>query len=309
MLRTARDAGSGDELGNDDLAVAGLETSHQDLVCTGIERAAAPASRTTAAATRKVATCPATVASSPASTGAFTSPSTSKTASSPTQICHTAGQDRKWLAASCAVYRILAGAKETATTSASATAIEGTTAIASGAPEDQAHAPAVRAREAVTAGNRGTHSEPRTTSSAGDDQRRISKTDHKATAAACTTEGATKRYRYRCSCTADGDLQCLARCQDEVPADLDTTSAQTDLGWRRWRYDLGSNIPALRPKRKDLIGAGGRHREWDKASGVIENDRIGMGSRLRCGQGQECRPSEQKLFHSLPFLCLLNSGL
>jgi hypothetical protein len=100
-------------------------------------------------------------------------------------------------------------------------------------------------------------------------------------------------------------LQCLARCQAEVTADLGTTTAKADLGWAWWRPGLGGNIPALPSKSEDLIGAGGRYCEINKASGVIEDDWVRIGTP---DDRQKYGPSKQKLLHFLPHCFRLAHG-
>jgi hypothetical protein len=112
-------------LSNDDLAVAGLEPGHEDLVRAGIERAAATTSRTTTRGLN-AAPCSAAITTSAATTIAYAASSTpTKTTVAPRKkLVAEAGptsQDWKWLTSQPPRRTaILARGKETPTATAAA---------------------------------------------------------------------------------------------------------------------------------------------------------------------------------------------
>jgi hypothetical protein len=245
------------EFGNYDLAVAGLEIGYQDLICTAVKGTATTTGLKTHDAAAGSGAAAVTTTASGSAGGAPTS------AKAPAR--DTSGKVRKCASSSSAEENpVAAGGKKPASAASGAsnpyrpagTAITiDTTAEAAIGPD-----------EATLSRQRATLKSAATAASAGDDQGHVAGANHKApaTAGARSDAGA-----------ADGNLQYLSGRQAEGAADLSTSSACADETGKR------SAACPLCAKGDELIEAGGRHREGDKASSVVEYDWIGLGTRVQ----------------------------
>jgi hypothetical protein len=283
------------QFGNDHLAVTYLKISDQDLVWSGVEGAATPAF-SAPKRDEGAPSAPATIATPATSTGCTTPAATEATITAG-GMSDTAHKTRKPTAATTAKDRAALAAAEKTTAAAAITGLNtgGTTvaAVAAGAAGAAAWAAPVRTGKATLARQR-PHVDEKTaaTAAASDNQRHIARGDHKAatTTAAATTDSCGH------SGTADGDLQDLAFSQNEVTADLGTSTA-----YAACNIGKAAPAPALCAKSEDLISVGSRHHEHDETSSIGEVERHGTSGRMRRGYRQKCRPSKQKLFHFLPF--------
>jgi hypothetical protein len=201
-----------------------------------------------------------------AATAAITSASTgtakaTSTASAPTEaaagIACAPDENRE-----CAttVSRSTSAEKAAAATAATAAVTTITTGAAKGVAGNGDAAAAVRTGETTLAGP---PKNPATAATAGDDERRVTGTDHES--ATTTAAGLTPHTG-----AADGDLEGVSAGQAKIAADLGTSTA---------RATKGTCISALRAKSEDLIGVGGRHREGDETAGIREVEWHGVGGR------------------------------
>jgi hypothetical protein len=246
----------GREFGDHDLAIAALEIGNQDLVGAPVKGAttATWVNKTEAATMGGTGAATAAITSAPTGTAKATS-----TASAPTEAAAgSACAPGETGECATTVSRGASAEKTTAATAATAAVTTITTGAAKGVAGDGAAAAAVRTGETTLAGSE----TPATATTAGDDERRVTGTDHKSASTTATTV-------TRATCAADGDLESFPGGQAKIAADLGASTACAHK----------DTVSALRAKGEDLISVGGRHREGDEATGIREVEWHGVGGR------------------------------